>query len=596
MRGVGLPYRSLLSAVPVGVIALATSGWLLQDSTSFTADVRVAEGLFERVHHSIAQRYVEKIDAAELYEMAVDGLLKELGDPYAAFMRPRDRNAALLNANYGGVGMRILAEEEGITVLGVIENSPSSQLDIRALDRIVEVDGVSTLGWSQQEATGALRGPRGDPVDITISRAGAAAPIQYRIVRDDVHLVAAKPLLLEGNVGYVYLSQFSVSARQEVEDAIDGLLERGATSLILDLRYNKGGILREAIALSDLFLQPDQEVVDTRARDPRDSQTYRASDVDHYPGLPMVVVVNGISASASEIVAGSLQDHDRALLLGTPTFGKGVMQSVFPLPGDRYLRLTTGTWFTPSGRSIHRPRSREDEPDFPLGSQAFNDAVSAALTLDPIDDPAAPGELRIQMRAGAHPIQIYAPPADDALPAGDAPPEEREMFRTSGGRLVYGGGGITPDVIVWPDTLTTDEQVLRQAFLDAGLAPADFDELGLRFALEWMRSHPDLTRDFVISPQMRWAFFEFLDERTDVELDVEAYRTGYRLIDFHLGRRIAMAAFGELAGIERGLRRNTVVADAAALLREADSPEALLALAAPDKEESVAREVLQDSR
>lgn len=579
-----MPYRSLLSAVPVGLIAFATSGWLLQDSAPFTADVRVAQSIFERVHNHIADRYVEKIDAAELYEMAVDGLLKELGDPYAAFIRPRDRNAALLNANYGGVGMRILAEEEGITVLSVIGNSPSSQLDIRPLDRIVEVDGISTLGWTQQEATGALRGLRGEPVDITISRTGTASPIQYRIVRDDVHLVAAKPLLLQGNVGYVYLSQFSVSARQEVEDAIDGLLERGATSLILDLRYNKGGILREAVSLSDLFLQPDQEVVDTRARDPRDSQTYRASDVDRYPGLPMAVIVNGISASASEIVAGSLQDHDRALLLGTPTFGKGVMQNVFPLPGDRYLRLTTGTWFTPSGRSIHRPRSRDDQPDFSLGSQAFNDAVSEALTLDPIDDPDAPRELIIQIRE------------PDAPPAGDAPPEEREMFRTSGGRLVYGGGGITPDIIVRPDTLTAAEQALRKSLIEAGLAPDDFDELSLRFAVRWMRTHPELTRDFVVSAEMRQAFFEFLDEQTDVELDTDVYRTGRGLIEFQLGRRLATTAFGELAGIERGLRRNTVVADAAALLREADSPEALLELASPDVDEAVAREVLQESK
>ncbi|MEN8144302.1 MAG: S41 family peptidase [Gemmatimonadota bacterium] len=567
-----MPYRSLLSAVPVGLIAFATSGWLLQDSAPFTADVRVARSVFERVHDHIADRYVDKIDAAELYEMAVDGLLQELGDPYAAFIRPRDRNAALLNANYGGVGMRILAEEEeGITVLSVIPNSPSSQLDIRPLDRIVEVDGISTLGWSQQEATGALRGLRGEPVDITIARVGAEGPIRYRIVRDDVHLVAAKPLLLAGDVGYVYLTQFSVSARQEVEDAIDGLLERGATSLVLDLRYNKGGILREAVSLSDLFLQPDQEVVDTRARDPRDSQTYRASAPDRYPGLPMAVIVNGTSASASEIVAGSLQDHDRALLLGTQTFGKGVMQSVFPLPGDRYLRLTTGTWFTPSGRSIHKPRSEEDEAEFSLGSQAFNDAVSAALTLDPADDPDAPR-------------------------VGEEEPEQRETFRTAGGRLVYGGGGIAPDIIVRPDTLTTSEQALRLSLLEAGLAPAEFDELTLRFSLQWLRAHPDLTRDFVVSGPMRQAFFEYLDERTDTDLDAEAYRTGRGLIEFQLGRRIASTAFGELAGIERGLRRNTVVAEASTLLQQADSPQALLALAAPEIEKSMAREVPQESK
>jgi len=260
--------------VPVaGLFAvLASGGWLLQESAGPSA----SDALLETVVRRVSDNFVEEVSAQELYDKAIDGLLFELGDPYAAFIRAEDQTTALLSNSYGGVGMRILAEEEGITVLGIIPNSPSSALGLMADDRIVEVDGESTVGWSQVDAVSALRGPKGEAVEVAVSREGEPELLHFSIVRDDVHIVATQSLILSDDVGYVFLQQFSRQATQELQVAINDLLARGARSLVLDLRFNVGGILREAVEISDLFLQQGEMVVDTRARDPRDSYTFAA--------------------------------------------------------------------------------------------------------------------------------------------------------------------------------------------------------------------------------------------------------------------------------------------------------------------------------
>ena len=536
--------------VPVaGLFAvLASGGWLLQESAGPSA----SDALLETVVRRVSDNFVEEVSAQELYDKAIDGLLFELGDPYAAFIRAEDQTTALLSNSYGGVGMRILAEEEGITVLGIIPNSPSSALGLMADDRIVEVDGESTVGWSQVDAVSALRGPKGEAVEVAVSREGEPELLHFSIVRDDVHIVATQSLILSDDVGYVFLQQFSRQATQELQVAINDLLARGARSLVLDLRFNVGGILREAVEISDLFLQQGEMVVDTRARDPRDSYTFAAPGPDRYPGLPVVVLVNTWSASASEIVAGALQDHDRALVLGTRTFGKGVMQSVFPLPGGNYLRLTTGTWYTPSGRSIHRSRGEGDDA-FALGSDEFNDAVTEAVQLG--------------MGATDGFVADTDPALDDA--------EDMPVFETVSGRVVYGGGGIVPDVVVLPDTLTVPERELRQALLDSEVA---FNDLAFRFAVKYHRRHPDLRENFVVDVELRREFVAYLAEETGATLDSELVDAAGDLVDFQLGRQLAAAAFGEEAGLRRAVERSRQVTEAVRLLDGAATPEELLAL------------------
>ncbi len=543
--------------VPVaGLFAvLASGGWLLQESAGPSSP----EALLETVVRRVSDNFVEEVSAQELYDKAIDGLLFELGDPYAAFIRAEDQTTALLSNSYGGVGMRILAEEEGITVLSIIPNSPSSAIDLRPADRIVEVDGESTVGWSQVEAVSSLRGPKGEAVEVAVSRDGEPELLSFSIVRDDVHIVATQSLMLSDDVGYVYLQQFSRQATGELQVAINDLLARGASSLVLDLRYNVGGILREAVEIADLMLDAGDMVVDTRARDPRDSYTFTSPGPDRYPGLPVVVLVNTWSASASEIVAGALQDHDRALVLGTRTFGKGVMQSVFPLPGGNYLRLTTGTWYTPSGRSIHRSRGEGDDT-FALGSDEFNDAVSEA----------------VQMGMGS--TDGFVADRDPILDEA----EDLQEFETVSGRIVYGGGGIVPDVVVRPDTLTVAEQELRQVLMDSEVP---FNDLAFRFAVKYHRDHPDLREDFRVTPELRGEFLDYLGERAGAALDPELVEAAGELVDFQLSRQLAAAAFGEDAELRRAVERSRQVSEAVRLLKGAASPEELLALGEQTRDE-----------
>lgn len=545
--------------VPVaGLFAvLASGGWLLQESAGPSA----SDALLETVVRRVSDNFVEEVSAQELYDKAIDGLLFELGDPYAAFIRAEDQTTALLSNNYGGVGMRILAEEEGITVLSIIPNSPSSELGLMANDRIVEVDGESTVGWSQVDAVSSLRGPKGEAVEVTVSREGESELLHFSIVRDDVHIVATQSLILSDDIGYVFLRQFSRQATQELQVAINDLLARGAKSLVLDLRFNVGGILREAVEISDLFLEQGEMVVDTRARDPRDSYTFAAPGPDRYPGLPVVVLVNTWSASASEIVAGALQDHDRALVLGTRTFGKGVMQSVFPLPGGNYLRLTTGTWYTPSGRSIHRSRGEGDD-SFALGSDEFNDAVTEAVQL------------------GMGSTDGFVADTDPALDDS----EDMPAFETVSGRVVYGGGGIVPDVVVMPDTLTVPERELRQVLLDSEVP---FNDLAFRFAVKYHRSHPDLRENFVVDAELRREFVAYLGEETGATLDSELVDAAGDLVDFQLGRQLAAAVFGEDAGLRRAVERSRQVTEAVRMLDGAATPEELLALSEQTRDEQV---------
>lgn len=507
-------------------------------------------GLFELVRAHVAREFVDPIAPDSLYDLAVEGLLKEIGDPYAALIRPEDRRAALLTNNYGGVGMRILAEAEGILVLDVIPGSPSDRLQVRRFDLIVEVDGRPAAGWAQADAVGALRGPKGEAVEITVRRAGAPEPLRFTITRDDVHLAAVESLLLEDGIGYARLTTFSQASRRELQAAVSDLIAAGARSLILDVRSNQGGILREAVEISDLFLDSGLPVVVTRARDVRDSESFEAPGPDRYPGLPIVVLVNGMSASASEIVAGALQDHDRALIVGTRTFGKGVMQSLFPLPGGNYLRLTTGTWYTPSGRSIHRTRDPDAMHGFALGSEGFDAAVAAAVELE-------------TGLAGTE-------------AAAEVDTAGRQVFRTDGGRVVYGGGGIVPDLIVRPDSISDGERQLV-ARLRAG--DVNLSELALRFAARRQIESPAAARDPALTDAVRAAFDRFVAEASEGAIDGSDLDLAREPVDGMVARELAVIAGGETAGLRLVLEQSPEVRRATSLLRDANTPETLLALA-----------------
>lgn len=535
--------QSWTPALVVAVIALATGGWLLQESgAQSSSDAYARSRMFQQVHHLVSERYVEEVPGDSLYRMAIEGMLRELGDPHTVFLDSAEYAELQLSTtgNYGGLGIRITAQDEWITVVGVLPNTPAEQAGLQVGDRIVQVEGESARGWSTTDAVKVLRGPKGSAVGITVARVGVDKPLRFSITRDEVHVVSVYAFMLDDAVGYVRLQQFSRQARDELQGAIDSLRQEGARALVLDLSSNTGGLLDEGVGVADLFLDEGVEVVSTRGRVEALNESYRAPGTEVYPGLPVAVLVSGYSASASEIVAGALQDRDRGIIVGTRTFGKGSVQSLFKLPGRNFLKMTTARWYTPSGRSIQKDR----DPDSEM-SELMAQAVSV----------------------NGNPVSAAAASVDTA---------ERQVYRTDSGREVYGGGGITPDLIVLPDTLTTREQVFRSALSKSGVLLAD---AAFKFAVNWAERHPDLSPDFRVTDEMVDAFYRYLTSREGVELDRGLYRDSRRWIDWQLRRQVANAAFGETARIREEVRTDTQVRRAAELLRKAASTEELIALA-----------------
>ncbi len=525
--------RSWIPALAVALIALTTGGWLLQQGGGGDDGPYAKQKLLEQVHRIVAERYVEEMDPGQLYQMAIDGMLHELGDPYSSFLDPDEVEQLELSTtgNYGGLGIRIDSQDGWITVVSVLPNTPAERKGLQSGDRIIQVEGASAEGWSTTKAVNVLRGEKGSKVQITVARVGAEKPLRFTIERAEIHVEAVTAFMLDGSVGYVKLNPFSKNARQEMKTAIEDLQAQGARSLVLDLRENPGGLLDEGVAVSDLFLPEGTEVVSTRSRVESENETYTAPGPQVFD-LPLAVMVNSYSASASEIVAGALQDQDRALVVGTGTFGKGSVQSLFRLPGGNYLKLTTGRWYTPSGRTIQKPHDRE--------TQIAQQAVSME------------GE----------PVPVSLDTAD------------REAFRTSAGRTVYGGGGITPDLMVTPDTLSSRQQLMRSSLTEQGVA---LSEVAFKFAVAWTQDHPGLSRDFRVTEAMRTAFYDSLSNRVETPVDRQVYEDATEYVDWLLGQELARAAFGETARLQRTLRLDRQLDRAVALLREAGDTQELFA-------------------
>jgi carboxyl-terminal processing protease len=535
----------------VGLASFVSGGWLLQRGGERAADVYQKARVFESVVAYLAEYYVDSLDEARIYDLAIDGLLKELKDPYTAFLRPDDVEALSVSTtgNYGGLGIRIEANDGWIQVVAPLPETPAERAGIQAGDRIVEVEGESTHEWPQDKAVSKLRGAPGAPANITIARPGVPEPIKFTIVRERIHVRSVEgPQVLPGGIGYLRLVQVSESSARELAEEIERLRQQGARSLVLDLRNNPGGLLNEGVAVSDLFLDRGDVVVETRGRAPGASGVFRATKAQRWPDMPLVVLVNGNSASAAEIIAGALQDHDRGLIVGTTTFGKGLVQSVFEMgPGPQALKLTTGRWYTPSGRVLERPSARRDEPLI----AAAEEGDSAAIVARRMAGDSA---------------------ATDSAVADSAKPK----FYTEGGRVVLGGGGITPDREVRPDTLTTAEQTFAAAL---GRRVPEYRAALTAYALELKGRNAITDTAFTVTPAMRAQLVRELRER-GVDLPDATFGGAAQLLDEQLGDEIARYVFSRQAEIRRQLARDVQVREAMALLARAKSPSELFTLAA----------------
>jgi carboxyl-terminal processing protease len=528
--------RSILAPGVVLAAAVLLGGWLLQEGVEQEENVYVRVRLFEEVVDRIAQRYVDDVDRAVLYDRAIEGVIESLGDPNTSLIPASDYEnfrIQMQGGDYGGVGLEILEEDGWITVQAPIPGSPGARAGIRAGDRFVEIDGQDAEGWEVEKAVEVLRGQEGTDVDVKIRRIGVEDPIPFTLTRARIQLKAVPFTdVLDGDIGYVPVRQFLETSSAEVQAAIDSMRVDGVGGLVLDLRSNPGGLLDQGVGIADLFLEPGQGIVETRGKAAGQDREYAANEAGSYEDLPVVVLVDETSASASEIVAGALQDHDRALVVGNVTYGKGSVQTLEQLGGGNVLKLTTARWHTPVGRSIDRGHGEGSASELERGPLA----VDGRITVLP-----------------------------DTV--------GRPVFESASGRQLYGGGGITPDVIVLPDTLTTSEQAgVRALYRHAGV----LNRALFNYAARFIQEHEDLEPGFVIDPAVLDDFYEVLTE-SGVTESRESYAAADRFVTYHLAREIALQAWGEAGEFRRIRGEDRQLVRALELISESGgSPRALL--------------------
>ena len=353
--------KKIVMAVAGGILAgtLVTTqvaGPLLAQETSQKTNIYEQLDLFGDIFERIRGQYVEEVDAADLIEAAIDGMLTSL-DPHSSYLSPDDAADMRVQTRgeFGGLGIEVTQEEGFVKVVSPIDGTPADKAGIEAGDFITHVDGDSVLGLTLDEAVGMMRGVVGSEIVITVAREGETEPFDVTIIRDTIKLTAVRTRV-EGQSVVLRVTTFNDQTYGNLADGIAKQIEAAGgidqvNGFVLDLRNNPGGLLSQAIRVSDAFLDKG-EIVSTRGRDPQDGDRHNATPGDLAEEKPLIVLINGGSASASEIVAGALQDHRRAIIVGTKSFGKGSVQTVMPMPGNGAMKLTTARYYTPSGRSI----------------------------------------------------------------------------------------------------------------------------------------------------------------------------------------------------------------------------------------------------
>ncbi len=339
--------------------AIATTqiaGPLLAQETARSSNVYEQLDLFGDIFERIRAQYVEEVEPGDLIEAAIDGMLTSL-DPHSSYLSPDDaaQMRVQTRGEFGGLGIEVTQEEGFVKVVSPIDGTPADEAGVEAGDFITHVDGESVLGLSLDEAVTMMRGPVGSEIIITLVREGESEPFDVSIIRDTIKLTAVRTRT-QGDTVVLRVTTFNDQTYTNLESGLAEQIEEAGgidqiNGIVIDLRNNPGGLLTQAIRVSDAFLEKG-EIVSTRGREIQDGERFNASAGDLAEGKPIVVLINGGSASASEIVAGALQDHRRAIVVGTKSFGKGSVQTVMPLRSDGAMRLTTARYYTPSGRSI----------------------------------------------------------------------------------------------------------------------------------------------------------------------------------------------------------------------------------------------------
>jgi len=447
------PYAYWLSVTFALVAATLFGGFygerLFGSPNEQVLDARLKE--YTEVLEATQQWAAEDPGADKLVYASIEGMLTKL-DPHSSFLEPRDYSdmQQRQKGTFYGLGIIVTKRNDQVTVITPLEGTPASRLGIRAGDIISEIEGTATEGLNLDEVVSRLKGPKGTTVNIKIIRYGIEEPIPLSIVRDAIPTNSiSNVLMLRDKVGYIRIKDFTYTTVRELDDAIKQLRGEGMEKLLLDLRMNPGGLLDAAVGVSDHFIDKGEMIVYTKGRTPDSAEEYRAPGKhDDKLDVPLIVLINKGSASASEIVAGAIQDHDRGLVVGETSWGKGLVQSVYSLQYGAGLALTTSKYYTPSGRNIQRDYS------------SFYDYYMAEE-------------------------------------GNDTASEAEKAFNTDTGRKVYASGGITPDVVVQPRELSRTVQILE-------VRSAIFN-----FGVEYYAKHPDLDRDVKVTNEVVEQFAQY---------------------------------------------------------------------------------------
>ena len=448
-------------------------------------DTRDALKKLEKAFIVINERYVEEVDSAELAESALRGMLGDL-DPHSVYITPERMRRVKedFSGGFEGIGISYEfingpQEQDTVTVLSVIPGGPSEEVGLMSGDRIVAVDGQNAVGFESEDVQRTLKGPRGTKVDVTIVRPGYGELIEFTITRDRIPLWSIDAAyMIDEQTGYIKVNRFARTTYRDFLEALKGLQAKGMKRLMLDLRNNAGGYMEMAIKMSDEFLGDEAEIVSQRGRMRGTNRAFKARPRGNFEQGALIVLVDGNSASASEIVAGALQDHDRALIVGRQTFGKGLVQQQYDLPDGSAVRVTISHFYTPSGRLIQTPYSSGNREDYYRLKREQRDQIAMLSVQEIIDQ--VPDSLK---------------------------------YTTDAGRTVIGGGGILPDFIVEPDSASFFLRTIIAKNLDNIFVRSWIDRDGEALRAQWDDRSEAFTRDFDIDDETFEAFLAFAGQQ-----------------------------------------------------------------------------------
>jgi carboxyl-terminal processing protease len=491
------------------VRAMEIPAWAGSEEVSKPEKISNKLSVFSRIFNIILDNYYREIEADTLLQAAIDGMVSKL-DPNTQYMKKQDvdRLTEDTKGKYGGLGIMISSKSNRILVITPFDGSPAAEKGIRAGDLILKINDTTTYKMNMDEAVSKMRGDVGTDVKLTIKRISVPEPFDVTITRDEINAPNIQnAFITNGDIGYLKLTRFTKDVKDELKVALTSLKEQGMKKVILDLRNNPGGLLNAAYEVSDVFLEKGEKIVYTVGRMPDQNRVFIAREDPFIKDMPLIIMVNEGSASASEIVAGAVQDWDKGLIVGDTSFGKGSVQTLTDLSDNEAFKFTAARYFTPSGRCIHKEenwfRNSKDSWDY------YMDAMDEQTDDASVDEESAEEDstnfnwdkfldsLNIKKPSFYEKDTATTDYWKDSLLFVNGVIKEHKVFKTNAGRIVYGGGGITPDVVV-----------KREDYSDL-LSFLIRNNLFLDYSANYLAAHKDLNPDnLVITAEMMDEFYE----------------------------------------------------------------------------------------